>query len=239
MKRSLLLLGLAGCGSPSSTEVAAPIPSPTPPPTVAVASLPAKPTVPEPVPVALKPLEMPTDLGGRTVTHVLLPGSPSNDTFLTSATQKPRVSPLDSGELPLPEVPLKMPALPLPESKPVQLSPPKEVAPRDLGTNVPKFLPIQVNPRPLVKAPSVPNPGAGDVPSTARQLPDRASLEDPSAELSNAKVIVTPFPIPMDALPFFRITIPDPFEFAEQLKGKLPRVQEFGTAPATVNPERK
>jgi len=63
----------------------------------------------------------------------------------------------------------------------------------------------------------------------ARQ--ERASLDDPTADLSAVRVIETPLPVPAIQLPFLRTFIPNPFELAEQLKGKLGRETELGAGP--------
>ena len=98
---------------------------------------------------------------------------------------------------------------------------------------------VQMKERPPVKADGPRNPLAVDVPMMAWTRPDRASLDDPTVDASAFRVIVTPFPLPTDPLPFVKLTIPDPFEFKEQLKGKVGRDAEFATTPVVVNPEKK
>ena len=68
---------------------------------------------------------------------------------------------------------------------------------------------------------------------------ERAPVDDPTAVISAARLIATIFPFPVGTLPFLKQSIPDPFEFAEQLKGRLPRATEFGSVPSVVVPEKK
>jgi hypothetical protein len=44
--------------------------------------------------------------------------------------------------------------------------------------------------------------------------------------------------VPLAPAGFSKVVIPDPFEFADQIKLKLPTGAEPGLAPVTVNPPR-
>jgi hypothetical protein len=94
-------------------------------------------------------------------------------------------------------------------------------------------------PPPLVRGPMPVNPGAGDIQALSRPVPDRPPLEDPTAAALNKRAMFTAFPKPTGTMSFFRWTIPNPFEYAEQLTGKLPREKEFGTTPVVIPPEKK
>ena len=169
-----------------------------------------------------------------------MPSVPAAPDLPTAKAPRPRTSDLDRGELPLPKVSVTPVPPPPPKGKPAQPSPPAEKPPVGLGDAA--ALPTGAFPlpdRPLLKATGPANPGAADVPALARQLPDRAPVEDPTVELSAKGVIQTPLPHPAFALPYLREVIPNPFEFVEQLKGKLGKDTELGTAPAVVNPEKK
>jgi hypothetical protein len=90
---------------------------------------------------------------------------------------------------------------------------------------------------PLRRPPSV-AAGPVDLPPLARPVPDRASLDDPTAELSAARVVFTALPLPAVAGWFARFGIPDPFELADHLRGKTGLDRELGTAPVAVPPGR-
>ena len=241
-------LALSGCGSPTETPAVAAAPTlpdapkdgpanaqePTPLPT------PQPGAQPNPAPKQVDPPVVPTDLAGKAVTKALMPSVPGSPEPPTVKGPRPRTTDLDRGELPLPKVPGVQRPSPLPKAKPALPSPPVERSPLALGDAAavgPDVFPMAD--RPLLKAPSPVNPGATDIPAMARQLPDRAPVDDPTVELSAKGVVVTPFPLPNTTLPYLKATIPDPFEFAEHLKGKLGKDTEFGTAPAVVNPEKK
>jgi hypothetical protein len=71
-----------------------------------------------------------------------------------------------------------------------------------------------------------------------RQLPDRASLDDPTADIGNAG-IVNRSPTPSLApAGFLRVTLPDPFELADQVKPKIDPAAEPRVTPVPVNPRR-
>jgi hypothetical protein len=74
------------------------------------------------------------------------------------------------------------------------------------------------------------------LPSLARQVPDRSPTDDPTAELSTARIVNTLLPVPALVSPFLRLVLPDPFEFAEQVRP--PTRPEMATTPVTVPPKR-
>ena len=213
-------------------------PQPAPAVVAPVAVLPVPTTAPaQPVVAKIPHVVMPSDLGGKAVSQTLVPSVDPEKLPITAAP-KPRESELDSGEIPQKPVTITLPVSGMPQAKPVRISPPKEKAPSDLGSR-PTTMKIQTPYRPLVKAPNVVNPGAADVGPLVRVVPDKASTDDPTADVLSAQVIETKFSVPTEPLPFVRFTIPDPFEYGGQLKGKLPRETEFATVPSWVNPEKK
>jgi len=232
-------LALCGCGGKESDVPAAPV--------LPVAELPKGPpaqVVAAPKPVAPEPLVPPvllSDLAGRTVTRAIMPSLPASPEPSARKAARPRVSPVDRGEPSLPTVGAKvLPPSPKPTGKPPRLSPPPDGAPNALGDAAAVGVSAFPLPdRPLLKGTSAANPGATDVPAMARQLPDRPSVEDPTVAATARGVIETPLPLPTGELPYLKEVIPNPFEFAEQLKGKLGKETEFGTAPAVVNPGKK
>ncbi len=245
-KSSLLALGgfaILGCNEP---------PKPNEDPVAVVQ--PALPTVPTngttPIvkvqdPQTPKPVEpvakLPEDLGGKAVQKSLMPTLTMPAEVAGPKAPKARVTDLDRGELPAAPTAWKVPSVPLlPKVKPAKPSIPPERAPADLGhASAENLGAVKFAEKPLVRAEAPVNAGATDVPALARQIVERSPVEDPTAEISASKLIETIFPYPVGPLPFVKVTIPDPFELAEQLKGKLPRETEFGTAPSVVPPEKK
>ena len=237
-------LALGGCGATAESPAVAAAPA------LPAAEVPKDGPAPQPVPQppvagqpAPKPVEPPTtpsDLAGKVVQKALMPSVSGSPELPAVKAARPRATDFDRGELPLPKVVVKPTPTPLPKGKPALPSPPIERAPVGVGNAA--AVPVGAFPqqdRPLLKAAGPVTPGATDVPAMARQLPDRAPVDDPTVELSAKGVIVTPFPLPASVLPYLREVIPNPFEFAEHLKGKLGKEAEFGTAPAVVNPAKK
>ena len=150
---------------------------------------------------------------------------------------KSRSSTIDDGELPTPTVSVAVPATPPPKSKTPQPSPPNERVPSDLGSAAAVDPSQEKLPeKPRVRVPGPVNPGAVDVPRLASQVPDRASFDDPTAEIATARTIFTKLPLPFNPAWFVRFGIPDPFEFAEHMRGKTGATKELGTAPVNVPP---
>jgi hypothetical protein len=76
------------------------------------------------------------------------------------------------------------------------------------------------------------------LPPLGRQLPDRASLDDPTTEPGNAAVVTRPVSVPLMQSGFLRVALPDPFELAEQVKPNVPPAAEPGVLPVPVSPPR-
>ena len=173
------------------------------------------------------------DLAERAVRTALMPDIAAATILLTATALRPRVTDLDCGDLPLPKTTIPLPTAPLPLARLVLPTAPVERPPVGLGTAAA----VEVGAFPLtVRLRVNAAPPAADVPAMARQLPDRAAVEDPTADLSATDVLSTPLPLPSFARPYLKAVIPDPFEFAEHLKGKLGTETECGAAPVVVPP---
>ena len=226
---------LAGCGSPQAepTQVAnvptIPLPELKQPLVAKLTSQDKAIPAPPLPPVVAIPL-VPKSLQIAATPPVALPSQ--------TGTPRVRVSTLDSGELPMPIPSNGVVSMPQSTPKPPLPSPPKEVVPYTLGFFASEDLSqIKVKENPKLSAPGVVNPGAADVPTLSLQLPDRASLEDPTSDITRSRTVETAFPLPETSAPVLRLRIPDPFEFTEQLKGKLPE-RKFATEPTIVPPAR-
>jgi hypothetical protein len=220
-----------GCGGSTPPADAPPTPTPVlaPPVTddlrspVNVAQTPADQTKPiEPVTV------VPNDAGGKAVAKALV-APPKLADESVSSKPAPYSSAIDRAESPLPSVALRPFSPTEPKASAAKPSPPKErhQPPADV-TTLPEGRGAD---KPRAKATSPSNPGASDVPPNAWRQGDRPPLGDPTADLSAGQVIGTPLPATMGQLPYLRVSIPDPFELVEHLKGKLGKDTELGAGP--------
>lgn len=246
----LMVGASSGCGdTPANvgnapTVAAAPVVAPADPPsTNAAPPVEAAPAEPQPAkPASVQPTppgsaSLPNDIGGAATARALAPSGPLPPEILRTTSPRPRISALDQGEVPLKPVAIVVPPLPLGKSAVPKPSPAPERVPTTLGKDSEENLTaVKLAERP-VRPPSPKPPtlsAAADLPRLANQLPDRASLDDPTAEIATARAVITAMPVPDPVAWFMKFGIPDPFEFAEQLKGKLPIERELGTTPAAV-----
>ena len=227
-----------GCGGSSDT-----VPEPPAPKIEVSVALPPPPKVEVPVAVPTPPIAeavsfaLPDDLGGKVVARTTGPTAPPAPTLAATSQPRPRTSDIDRGEIPLPPTGMSVPGLPMRSAQQPRPSPPTESLPTMLGGET-MLVDAKLPETPGVRAPAVPPPGAADVPATARQLPDRAPLGDPTVDLVGERVVATPLPSPEFRPWFVKFGVPDPFELAEQLKLKLPIQGELATTPVTVPPAK-
>jgi hypothetical protein len=118
-------------------------------------------------------------------------------------------------------------------------APPAEKVPIDLGAGA-----GGVPAKPILPVAAVVTERARDVnlpppaPVLGRPVVDRVSLDDPTNELGNAEVVAGVVKAPLAPSAFQKVTIPDPFELAEQIKPKVPPAAEPAPAPVPINPQR-
>jgi hypothetical protein len=183
----------------------------------------------------------PIDIGGRAVERAVapnLPALPPTERFGTAPM--PRIIPTRllnpeanaNVNLALPPV---MPAKPVPA---LLVQPPERV-PFDIGNGAAALpakpaLPVAAAVTERSRDVNLPPP----LPMLGRPLADRVSLDDPTAELSNAAIANAPVKVPLTSAAFLRVWLPDPFELAEQIKPKVPPSAEPGLSPVPVNPRR-
>jgi hypothetical protein len=116
---------------------------------------------------------------------------------------------------------------------------PPERVPGSLGTGAeaaPQKPKLPESPGVKTRAPDVNQPPP--LPVLGRPVPDRASLDDPTADPANAAIVARPAGTPWVVAGFVRVVLPDPFELAEQVKPKVPPPAEPGLSPVPVNPQR-
>jgi len=237
---------IAGCGQPATSSTTAPTtpepsetktaPVPITPP--ANSNSPVSTTVPQPPSVPPpSAFVYPLDTGGKKIAAVLTPNATLAPIAVGGAGPRSRTSAIDRGDLPLPKVAMNVPTIPIPPGKPVRPSAPVEQIPADLGQAAAENpVLIKLAEKPLLRATGAANPGAGDVPLLARLTTDRAAVEDPTVDIATQRAVNTPLPAPFLTVWFVRFSIPDPFEFTEQLKGKIGTDTELGTSPVIVSP---
>ncbi|HJZ54412.1 MAG TPA: hypothetical protein VKE74_05615 [Gemmataceae bacterium] len=214
---------LENSGEPASSGVVTPQPEA------------GKPAAPPPV------FAYPTDLAGQALPRVVTPAAPPmppTERFgLAPKGRTPPARLLD----PEPVVKTAYTPTPLMLPRAIGLKPvaPAERVPIDLGTGadaVPGKPALPEAPGVNQKAPDVNQPPA--LPPLGRPVPDRAALDDPTAETGNAAIVgrsVAPAPAPAG---FVKLGLPDPFELGDQVRPRVPPAAEPGVAPIPVNPER-
>jgi hypothetical protein len=236
MKRFLLLLvlGVPAC-APSAPPPAAPEvvvavePEPKSEPND-VSAVPDK-IAPEAPPLRPTRVEVPAPVAKALAPTVSPPPLPK------AAGPRGRDSEIARGELPLAKpTPAAAPLPPVPR-KTTNPSPPAEGVPFRIGDGAElDWRGTKLPEAPTVKSPPRPQPTAADVPRLGFPQPDRIPIDDPTADLSTARIVNTLLVAPTLAAPFLRLMLPDPFEFAEQLKA--PAAPEFGIVPVLVPPAR-
>jgi hypothetical protein len=183
----------------------------------------------------------PADAAGRALPRVVTPAPPPpppTERFGQSPVERPvpaKVADPEPSGRGTPTAP------PVPPDRPAGLKPvaPPERVPVALGSGadrVPAKPVLPESPGIKTKAPDVNRPPA--LPVLARPVPDRAALDDPTAEPGNAAIVARPTGAPWSPAGFLRLVVPDPFELAEQVKPRVPPPAEPGLSPVPVSPQR-
>ena len=234
-------LGLFGCNQssppvPDVAVVAAPRAEAKPPDAAQTPVVPPKKEEPPP-PV----FPFPNDAAGKALPKVVTPPSPplpATEKFGTAP--KVRTAP---NKLVEPEPLSKMLYSPPPllPAKPAGVRPtsPSERVPLDLGfgaSKVPAKPVLPDSPGIAIKARDAKLPP--DLAPLARQLPDRASLDDPTAEPGNAIIVSRTPMLVLGLAGFLKSVLPDPFEFADQVKPRVLPTAEPRLVPVPINPQR-
>src|SRR5882672_11362687 len=169
----------------------------------------------EPTPSSEFPF--PADKGGRLLADRLRPANqvptlPEDKPAAAKRLAGP--AKLENPELSLPKVPiLHPPSLPLTKIKPIRPTlvegePPLSRARLDLPSPTP--VKLAVGPKIAWPSPDIHQPIPLSI--LARQVTDRASLDDPSGDASLAAALAAKVPDRSTPAPFLRLTIHDPFE---------------------------
>lgn len=215
----------------------APAPMPASAPVTPAAEPQAPPQPPPPPPV----FPFPPDLSGKELPKVVAPRAPAPlpvEKF--GAAPQTRIPPArvvqPDGLGKIASAP--PPALP-PRPKGFAPHAPAERVPFDLGVGAtavparPEFAVAKSAPV-IAKDVTAPPPLA----TLGKQVPDRASLDDPAAEPAGAVIVNRSVNPAYERAEFLRLTLPDPFELAAQVKPVVPPAADPGLSPVTVNPMR-
>jgi hypothetical protein len=229
-----LLLALAGCGR-TSVAIA--------PAGAAAADEKPRPAAQDARPEGAKAaaagdgFRFPDDSGGELLGKLLTPPvKPAPGEDRTGPHRFARSSAVESPRLPLPPTrlePARMPAQnvsgltrpgPLPEGVPLlsyygKPEPPE--APRLTAGEPVREPSVDVN-RPL------------PLPVLGQETPDRAPVDDPTAEASLAAALAAPLPQRTTPAPFLRLGVPDPFENRRTVR--LPAPAEEPAVPVSASP---
>ncbi len=246
LRSSVFAIGLAGCSQQQAAD------APAGPPAVVIAPQPADApagepkaqpgAAPSPKPEPPPPtFAFPADQTGVALARVMAP-----DVTRPLPAERFGIAPLPR---PVPPKVLEPDAAeraryvppPLLPPKPVSARPaqPPERVPLDLGARA-----DDVPAKPKLPVAPVVTPRARDVnrpppaPVLGRPLTERVGLDDPTGELGNAVVVSGVVRVPPAPSGFVKVSVPDPFELAEQVKPRIPAPAEPSAAPVPVNPHR-
>jgi hypothetical protein len=248
MKRLLLLsLALAaGCGKtdPPPTVVAGAAVEPVAEvaPTVEPASVAKQPPAPAEKPVADgSSFAFPDDSGGKLLAKTLPPSNPPTLADPTPAAPKPRTLPafLDAPSVPPTGPGLVLPRLPLPVAKEIRPTALPDRVPTDFAPDRPS-LPErgEFATGPLTKQVGLDPATPAEVPIlSAKPVPDRASLADPTIEFTARSVISPMLPLRVQPAGFLRFNLPDPFEHSAAARPPVAS-EDPNRALGTIPPPR-
>ena len=173
----------------------------------------------------------PDDAGGRLLAKMLPPRAPDGLRLPRPDDPRPlgasiRMNPPD---LPLPPSQAAMPHLPaLVRTSPLR---PKLVLEEALGGWTESLVLPQRQSLPdagRVRNPSVDVNQPIPLPILTQPVPDRASLDDPTADASTAAALAAPLPMRTTPAPFLKLSLPDPYDHR---RGEVPSPAESREFP--------
>jgi hypothetical protein len=186
------------------------------------------------------PFHFPDDAGGALLAKALPP----------TETKGPLDAPIAGPRRLSPSAGLDAPPLTLPPSQMLPLQVPAERTGKPLAPHltVDETLGISLGdpqpPRPCsfavgdrIRLPSVDASQPIPLPILARPTADRAPLDDPTLEASAEAALAAPLPRRAKAVPYFRVTLPDPFENRQPLGLPAPADDE-NPRTGTIHPPK-
>src|SRR5579864_193867 len=225
-----VIIGIGGCRPSRNVglevkAVAAANPEPTP----------AGP-LPEPAPqqpeTPVDPFTYPGDWGGKILERILPPSIAAHAVREGARQPLPRKVPafVAQPEMALVAPSLHLPALAATAGKALRPRPLTDAFPFQANHDDP-----QVPDRPQLTGGALSSQRAQNVneplplPTLARPVTGRASLEDPTADFSNEQAIARELPLRTKPAPFQRVDLPEPFE-------AKPKTRHMESEPAVVPP---
>ena len=157
----------------------------------------------------------PDDAGGRLLAKMLPPREPDNLRLSRPEVPRPVAASIrmDPPDLPLPPNQTAMPRLPAPaRGSPLW---PRLVLEESLGGWPETLVLPQQQALPdtgRVRVPSEDMNQPLPLPILAQPVPDRAALDDPTADASTAAALATPLPMRITPAPFLKLSLPDPYD---------------------------
>jgi hypothetical protein len=181
------------------------------------------------------------DEAGKIFSKILVPTSPPPLSPLASKGQSERILPAGIAEprpasLPSSLVPVRIPLPPRVDARP---SPLPERVPVDftgLQPDRPEHIKLPVGGLTRLPTPDVKQPVT--VPILGRPVPDRASLDDPTAEFTASSVFNKNLPLRTTTAPFVKTNLPDPFENSEAAKVKIAPKEDPATSLGNPPPPK-
>lgn len=192
-------------------------------------------TLDQPVALPAGTFAFSDDLSGRILGRVLPPSDPARLATDSRTTPKPRreLPGLERPEVPTAPPSTNLPKLPPPKQKPLR--------PRGLPDATPLSDMIEEITTPrrpeLPESERIRTPSRDvnlpvELPTQARYQPDRAPLEDPTAELSVEKANAQTPPLRTTPAPFVRMNLPEPFEHRAVVRSSMPEPPVVTPVPA-------
>jgi hypothetical protein len=179
---------------------------------------PAEPVPAEPAPELpqspTEPFKFPEDWGGRLLERTLPPSIALHSVREGARGPLPRKIPalVEQPEVVLAPPPLQVPTLANAGQKPLRPRPLTDAFPLQANLDEP-----QIPDRPQLTAGALSGQRAPNVaespvlPTLAKPVPGRASLEDPTGDYSNEQAIARELPLRTKPAPFQRVDLPEPF----------------------------
>jgi hypothetical protein len=174
----------------------------------------------------------PADRGGRLLAENLRPSDqipPLTDEKRIGPKRQSGPTKLENPDVPLPVVAVSPPA-PIPleqvKDKPVRPHLLQEEAPLSRARiDIPVFGMVKLPAGPKYAWPSPDVNQPIPLPTLARPVVDRASLDDPSGDVSQAEALASRVPDRTTPAPFLRLSLPDPFEHRNTVRLRTPPPQ--------------
>ncbi len=234
----VLLTALIGCGGTTVSGPAAVAVSAEEAPDQAAPA-----PVAEAAPTEADGFRFPDDRGGAMLARRLPPSgqvAPA-EAPSTGPRRLPVPSALESPSVPLPPNQGLVPRLPAgkdrtpPRPRPLAEEPP--LSDYRLDPERPHEHVLPAGARARRPGPDVNQPAA--LPVLAGPAPDRASLDDPTADFSASAVRAATPPVRATPAPFLRLTLPDPFEYRDAARVRTPPPDDAPPVTASPRPPPK